>query len=178
MSWCMTMRGLEKKSRKLNLEKITLPPACKNSIKANTFKMSFSWAQLWKMTKVVLDTCLLSKREQWIKTSPSKPLISALSVEKRDTLLTTAKPPSTLLPKHSRPFVFNAHYLLRKDTSGKVKVTILSPPNKSRPKKIWVAKSLIEKVMGPSKFGCLKFKLDPPFYVGELQDRWEPLGTW
>jgi hypothetical protein len=58
--------------------------------------------------------------------------------------------PPTPLPKHSRPFAFNAHYLLRKDTSGKVKVTFLSQSNKRSPKNIWVAKSLIEKVMGPS----------------------------
>jgi hypothetical protein len=57
--------------------------------------------------------------------------------------------PPTPLPKHSRPFAFNAHYLLRKDTSGKVKITLLGPPNKSRPKRIWVAKSLIEKIMAP-----------------------------
>jgi hypothetical protein len=57
--------------------------------------------------------------------------------------------PPTSLPKHSRPFAFNAHYALRKVENGKVKVTFLGPPNKSRPKQIWVAKSLIEKVMGP-----------------------------
>jgi hypothetical protein len=43
---------------------------------------------------------------------------------------------------------FNAHYLLRKVAIGKVKVTFLGPPSKSRPKQIWVAKSLIEKVTG------------------------------
>jgi hypothetical protein len=56
--------------------------------------------------------------------------------------------PPTSLPKHSRPFAFNVHYLLRKDTSGKVKVTFLGPLNKSKPKNIWVAKSLAEKVVG------------------------------
>ena len=50
------------------------------------------------------------------------------------------------LPKHARPFAFNAHYMLRKDSSGKMKVVFLEPPNKNRPKKIWVAKSLVEKV--------------------------------
>jgi hypothetical protein len=59
-----------------------------------------------------------------------------------------AKPP-TPLPKHSRPFAFNAHYILRKVANGKVKVTFLGPPSKSRPRQIWVAKSLIEKVTGP-----------------------------
>jgi hypothetical protein len=39
--------------------------------------------------------------------------------------------------------------MLRKVTSEKVRVTFLGPPNKSRPKQIWVAKSLIEKVMDP-----------------------------
>ena len=53
------------------------------------------------------------------------------------------------LPKHARPFAFNAHYMLRKDSSGKMKVMFLGPPNKNRPKKIWVAKSLVEKVKGP-----------------------------
>jgi hypothetical protein len=57
-----------------------------------------------------------------------------------------ATPP---LSKHSRPFAFNDHYVLRKVANGKVKVTFLGPPNKSRPRQIWVAKSLIEKVMGP-----------------------------
>jgi hypothetical protein len=43
------------------------------------------------------------------------------------------KPP-TPLPKHSRPFAFNAHYVLRKVENGKVKVTFLGPPCKSRPR--------------------------------------------
>jgi hypothetical protein len=54
--------------------------------------------------------------------------------------------PPTPVPKNSRPLALNAHYLLRKYTIGKVKVTFLGPSNKSRAKKIWVAKSLIAKV--------------------------------
>ena len=42
-----------------------------------------------------------------------------------------------------------SHYMLRKDSSGKIKVMFLGPPNKNMPKKIWVAKSLVEKVKGP-----------------------------
>jgi hypothetical protein len=57
--------------------------------------------------------------------------------------------PPTPFPRHSRPFAFNAHYVLRKVANGKVKVTFLGPPSKSIPKQIWVAKSLIEKVTGP-----------------------------
>jgi hypothetical protein len=57
--------------------------------------------------------------------------------------------PPTQLPKQSKPFAFNAHYVLRKVANGKVKVTFLGPPNKSRPRQIWVAKSLIKKIMGP-----------------------------
>jgi hypothetical protein len=58
-------------------------------------------------------------------------------------------PPPQPLPKHARPFAFNAHYVLRKDYSGKMKIMFLGPPNKNRPKQIWVAKSLVEKVKGP-----------------------------
>jgi hypothetical protein len=84
-------------------------------------------------------------------------------------------PPPQPLPKHARPFAFNAHYMLRKDSSGKMKVMFLSPPNKNRPKKIWVAKSLVEKVKGPSQVWAPKQKLDL-LCVGELQDRWISLG--
>ena len=55
------------------------------------------------------------------------------------------------LPKHARPFAFNAHYIVRKDKSGKVKVSFMGPPNKQRPKKIWVPKQLVEKVKGPKQ---------------------------
>jgi hypothetical protein len=57
--------------------------------------------------------------------------------------------PPQPLPKHARPFIFNAHYILRNDSSGKMKVMFLGPPDKNRPKQIWVAKSLVEKVKGP-----------------------------
>jgi hypothetical protein len=40
------------------------------------------------------------------------------------------------LPKHARPFSFNAHYMLRKDSSEKMKIMFLGPPNKNRPKQI------------------------------------------
>jgi hypothetical protein len=45
-------------------------------------------------------------------------------------------PPPQPLPKHARPFAFNSHYMLRKDSSGKMKFMFLGPPNKNRPKKI------------------------------------------
>ena len=60
-------------------------------------------------------------------------------------------PPPQPLPKHARPFAFNAHYMLRKDSNGKMKVMFLGPSNKNRPKKIWVTKSLVEKVKGPQQ---------------------------
>jgi hypothetical protein len=44
--------------------------------------------------------------------------------------------PPTPLPKHSRPFAFNAHYVLKKVANGKVKVTFLGPPSKSRLRQI------------------------------------------
>jgi regulator of replication initiation timing len=40
-------------------------------------------------------------------------------------------PPPQPLPKHARPFAFNAHYMLRKDSSKKMKVMFLGPPNKN-----------------------------------------------
>jgi hypothetical protein len=63
--------------------------------------------------------------------------------------------PPTPLPKHSRPFAFNAHYILRKVANGKVKVTYLGPPSK---RQIWVAKSLIEKVTGPMQNRALQIE--------------------
>ena len=45
-------------------------------------------------------------------------------------------PPSQPLPKHARPFALNADYMLRKDSSRKIKVMFLEPPNKNRLKKI------------------------------------------
>ena len=44
-------------------------------------------------------------------------------------------PPPQPLPKHARPFAFNAHYMLRKDSSEKLKVMFLGPPNKNRLRK-------------------------------------------
>jgi len=84
-------------------------------------------------------------------------------------------PPPQPLPKHARPFAFNAHYMLRKDSSGKMKVMFVGPPNKNRPKKIWVAKLLVEKVKGPHQVWVPKQALSL-VCVGELQDRWNSLG--
>ena len=39
-------------------------------------------------------------------------------------------PPPQTLTKHARPFAFNAHYMLRKDSSGKMKVMFLGPPTR------------------------------------------------
>ena len=81
--------------------------------------------------------------------SQSQSQRSVLSVDKKATLPMSAK------LHHHNPcpsmldlFAFNAHYMLRKDSSRKMKVMFLEPPNKNRPKKIWVAKSLVEKVKG------------------------------
>jgi hypothetical protein len=65
-------------------------------------------------------------------------------------------------PKSKRFFEYGkeAHCMIRKDASEKV--MFLGPPNKNRPKKIWVGKALVEKVVGPIEFGCLNIKLDLP----------------
>jgi hypothetical protein len=68
-----------------------------------------------------------------------------------------ATQPTPML-KHSRPFSFNAHYVLRKVANRKVKVTFLGPLSKSRPRQIWVAKSLIVKVTGPMQNRVLKIE--------------------
>jgi hypothetical protein len=68
-----------------------------------------------------------------------------------------ATPPTPLL-KHSRPFTFNAHYVLRKVANRKFKVTFLGPPSKSILGQIWVAKSLIEKVTGLMQNRALKIE--------------------
>ena len=50
---------------------------------------------------------------------------------------------------HARPFAYNAHFIIRNNAKGKAEAMFLGLPNKNRPKKIWVAKCLIEKVVGP-----------------------------
>jgi hypothetical protein len=62
------------------------------------------------------------------------------------------------LAKALKTICFDAHYVLKKVANGKVKVTFLGPPSKSRPRKIWVAKSLIEKVIGPMKIRAPKIE--------------------
>ena len=66
-----------------------------------------------------------------------------MSVDKKVTLLMSVK------LHHHNPCPSMLDYMLRKDSSGKMKVMFLGPPNKNRPKQIWVAKSLVEKVKGP-----------------------------
>jgi hypothetical protein len=103
----------------------------------------------------------LCKRKKQVNTRQNRllSLSNALSVEKKDTLPTTAKPNQQLpLPKHSRAFAFIAHFVLRKVANGKVDVTFLGPPSKSIPRQIWVAKSLIEKVTGPMQNRALKIE--------------------
>jgi hypothetical protein len=53
----------------------------------------------------------------------------------------------TPLPNHLRLFAINAHYF-REDATGKVNVMFLGAPNNNRPKKIWVAMTLVEKGVG------------------------------
>jgi hypothetical protein len=101
---------------------------------------------------VVLDTIFLCKRKQQVNTKAKqtpKP-IKCYECGKEGHFAHNCKasPPTPLL-KHSIPFASNAHYVLRKVANGKVKVTFLGPPIKSRPRQIWVTKSLIEKVTSP-----------------------------
>ena len=108
-------------------------------------------------------------------TSQSQSQRGVLSVDKKVTL-----PMSVKLDDHNPCPSMLEHLFsmlitcLEKDSSGKIKVMFLGPPNKNRPKKIWVAKSLVEKVRALNKFGFLKLDL---LCIGELQDRWKSLGN-
>ena len=85
-------------------------------------------------------------------TSQSLSQRDALSVDKKVTLLMSVKPhhhnpcPSMLDPLPSMLTTCLERILV-----GKMKVMFLGPPNKNRSKKIWVAKSLVEKVKGPQQ---------------------------
>jgi len=84
-------------------------------------------------------------------------------------------PPPQPLPKHARPFAFNAHYMLRKDSNGKMKVMFLGPPTRIGLRKFGLQSHLLRKSRALNKFGSLN-KLDL-LCVGELQDRWKSLGN-
>jgi hypothetical protein len=84
-------------------------------------------------------------------------------------------PPPQPLPKHARPFAFNAHYMLRKDSRGKMKVMFLGLQTRIGLRKFGLPSHLLRKSRVPLKFGSLNKKLDL-LCVGELQDRWNSLG--
>jgi predicted nuclease with TOPRIM domain len=112
-----------------------------------------------KNNKSSIGYNVLCKRKLLLNTSQSRliSLSNAVECGKEGHFAHNCKvKPPTPLPKHSRPFAFNAHYVLRKVANGKVKVTFLGPKGKSRPKQIWVAKSLIERVTSPMQYRALK----------------------
>ena len=73
-----------------------------------------------------------------------------MSVDKKATL-----PMSVKLHHHNPcpsmldPLLLMLITCLERTLIKKIKVMFLGPPNKNRPKKIWVIKSLVEKVKGP-----------------------------
>jgi hypothetical protein len=148
----MTMRGLGKRSRISSLRKITLPLACKNSTRVKYLQNELLMNTVMKNNKsgIVYNSIVQKESTNQNKAKQNPKPIKCYECGKEGPFAHNCKatPPTPLL-KHSRHFPFNAHYVLRKVTSGKVKVSFLGPPNESRPKKIWAAKSLIEKVMVP-----------------------------
>jgi hypothetical protein len=87
---------------------------------------------------MILDSWQIKRRKLKLNinnTSQSLNQRDALSVDKKVTLLMSVKlHHHNPLPKHAKPFAFNAHYMLRKNSSGKMKVMFLGPPNKNMPK--------------------------------------------
>jgi hypothetical protein len=59
--------------------------------------------------------------------------------------------PKKSMPKHLRPFAFNAHYVLQRNSKGVVKARFLGKKDESRPNKLWVPKSLIPKTKNPNE---------------------------
>ena len=60
------------------------------------------------------------------------------------------------LPKHTRPFAHDSHYVINKDSKGRPLVVFLGPPMKNKPRVLWVAKELVDKAMGPRTKGVPK----------------------
>ena len=54
-------------------------------------------------------------------------------------------PPKKPTPSHLRAFAFNAHYVLKRGTNGKVKAHFMGKKDNNKPMKLWVPKCLIPK---------------------------------
>ena len=59
-------------------------------------------------------------------------------------------PPPPKLPSHLRPNAFNAHYMVSKASNGRVYARFLGPKDKSRPKQIWIPKTLVASAFAPT----------------------------
>ncbi|WVZ63247.1 hypothetical protein U9M48_012892 [Paspalum notatum var. saurae] len=57
------------------------------------------------------------------------------------------KAPPKKLNKQLRAFAFDAHYLVKRLSNGQVKVQFLGKKDETRPKKLWVPKTLIPKIV-------------------------------
>ncbi|WVZ80284.1 LOW QUALITY PROTEIN: hypothetical protein U9M48_027775 [Paspalum notatum var. saurae] len=59
--------------------------------------------------------------------------------------------PPKKLNKQLRAFAFDAHYLVKRLSNGQVKVQFLGKKDETRPKKLWVPKILIPKIVDPNE---------------------------
>jgi hypothetical protein len=150
MSWQRIMKHLEMKSRNSSLRKNILPLVCKN--KGQYLQNELLMNTVMKNNKSGIGHNLFMQKKATnlykAKQTPKPIKCYECGKERHFAHNCKATPPTPLL-KHLIPFASNAHYVLRKVANGKVKVTFLGPPSKSRPRQIWVTKSLIEKVTSP-----------------------------
>jgi hypothetical protein len=143
--------SLIEENKKLKQEKEYLKTSLSKFTRGQYLQSELLMNTVMKMDRSGI--CYLANQEKKAKAqqqqSKSKPKPKrCVECGQEDHFAHECKTPSPQpFPKHARPFAFNAHYML-----------FLGPPNKNRPKKIWVAKSLVEKVKGSSQVWVPKQK--------------------
>ena len=99
---------------------------------------------------MALGTWQTKRRRLKLNNNKSQIQRSVLSVDKKATLPMRAKlHHHNLCPSMLDLLPSMLITCLERILVEKIKVMFLDPPNKNRPKKIWVTKSLVEKVKGP-----------------------------
>ena len=55
-------------------------------------------------------------------------------------------PPKAPTPNHLKAFAFGSHYMLKRFSNGKVMAKFMGVQNETKPRQIWVPKSLMPKL--------------------------------